>query len=112
VNGSARNERTGRSEPLSGQWSIRFAGHPWVQQAEREGWGNDLRQAVIYAAKIRILRDEDLEPIERLMPDRHWVEAARRRAAGYAAAAEQRANGNAVQTGRGSGFVRLGEART
>jgi hypothetical protein len=91
VNGTRKHERSGRFEPISGEWSSRFAGHPWVQASEKEGWGRELRAAVIAEVKRRMLSDEPFDQIEVLMPSKIWIENARKRAVVEAEAAEWRA---------------------
>lgn len=84
VNGSSRHEVSGDVEPNHGSWSGRFKLHPWVLEAERDGWGRDLRMACIGAARDRILhgtKPNDIEP-EQVMPKveyiDHWRDQARK----------------------------------
>jgi hypothetical protein len=76
VNGYAKHEKSGAMEPLDGQWSSRFQRHPWVVQAEDEGWGRDLRSTCILAAKQRIMagvKPNDIQA-EDVMPRQEWVD--------------------------------------
>jgi hypothetical protein len=84
------NPKTGRQEPIGFEFSMRFRGHPWVEQAEREGWAKELRSHLRWIVKRRILEGKPYSKIEDLMPDRKWVEAARAQAERYAKAKEWR----------------------
>jgi len=90
VNGSIRNEKTGEEEPRSAHWSAQFLAHETVKLAEAEGWGLDLACAVIYAARRRVMRGEDLGDISLLMPDDRWIQVTRQDAKLSRKAAEQR----------------------
>jgi hypothetical protein len=89
VNGSARHSKSENIEPLAGQWSGRFKAHPWAALSDKEGWGRDLRQCCIHAARQRILagiKPNDIQP-EDVMPEQalvdHWRDQARRAAEAY-----------------------------
>jgi len=76
VQGYERHEVSGNIEPISGSWSMRFLSHPWVRQAEAEGWSRDLRASCVFAAKQRIMlgvKPNDLNP-EDVMPKTEYVE--------------------------------------
>lgn len=76
VNGSERHVKSDKFEPITGEWSVRFRSHPWVRQAEQEGWGRDLRSTCILAARQRILRG--VRPVDiktdDVMPKREWID--------------------------------------
>ena len=76
VNGSEKHEKSGMVEPISGEWSIRFRGHPWVRDSEVEGWGKELRMACIGAARERIMagvKPIDITPND-VMPKAEYVD--------------------------------------
>lgn len=87
---SARNPKTGKYEPIGFEFAIRFRGHPWVEASEREGWAKELRSHLRHTVKRRILEGKPYDVIEDLMPDKAWIEAARKQAERYAAAAAYR----------------------
>lgn len=74
TNGTRQSSKTGKREPCPGQWAHRFLDHPWVQQAEREGWTHELRSHVIFAVARRIVRNQPYVDIDELMPEKEWVE--------------------------------------
>jgi hypothetical protein len=91
------NPKTNRMEPLGFEFSKRFRGHPWVEQAESEGWGKELRGHLRHVIKIRIIGEmakgnTDINVnlivpnISEVMPNKAWVDAAREQAKRYAAA--------------------------
>ncbi len=89
VNGSEMHSVSGKVEPISGEWSVRFRSHPWVRQAEQEGWGRDLRSTCILATTQRIMagvRPIDIRP-EEVMPKaehvEYWRDQARRAREAY-----------------------------
>lgn len=77
VNGTKRSSVSGKIEPRAGDWSSVFYEHPYVVDAEYEGWGRELRAVVIRAVKMRILAGADYSDINALMPDREWVDYAK-----------------------------------
>lgn len=84
VNGYERHEKSGELEPIGGAWSSRFKSHPWVSQAEAEGWAADLRMSCIAAARERIMagvKPNDIQA-EDVMPKAeyvaYWKDQARR----------------------------------
>jgi hypothetical protein len=96
------NQKTNRREPIGFKFSARFRGHPWVEQAEREGWGKELRSHLRHAVKIRIIgemakNNPDINvnlivpSISDVMPNKAWIDAAREQAERYAKAAAWRA---------------------
>ena len=93
VNGSARHEKSGNIEPVSGAWSTRFKAHPWAVLSDAEDWGRDLRQCCIHAARQRIMagiKPNDIQP-EDVMPEQALVDYWRDQAARAKSAAEWRA---------------------
>lgn len=80
VNGSKRHEKTGKIEPIAGAWSEAFRDHPYVIEAEYQGWGRELRGAVVSAVKSRIYANKGFGDIDTLMPDRKWVDYAKQQA--------------------------------
>jgi len=75
------DERTGKKVVHAGHWAPRFEEHPWVQSAEEEGWGRDLRGAVIAKVKLRIMRREAYHDIDQLMPSKELIDFWREKAA-------------------------------
>jgi hypothetical protein len=76
VQGYERHEKTQHLEPISGAWSARFLSHPWVRQADQEGWARDLRASVVFAIKQRIMagvKPSEINP-EDVMPKSEYVE--------------------------------------
>ena len=76
VNGSEKHSKSEKVEPISGEWSVRFRGHPWVERAEAEGWGSDLRMCCVGAARERIMagvKPFNMKP-EDVMPKPEYVE--------------------------------------
>ena len=65
--------------------------HPLVRQAEREGWGRDLRQHCIRVVRRQMGTGQPYSDLDAVMPDakavKHWREQAER----YAKAAKFRA---------------------
>jgi hypothetical protein len=93
VNGTEWHEKMQRMEPMAGLWSVRFRGHPWVIDAEREGWARDLRSAVVTLVKRAILigiKPKDIE-VTRVMPQKDLVDYWRREAKRTQSAAKWRA---------------------
>ncbi len=84
----------GKITNQSAQWAPRFQDHPWVRDAEIEGWGRELRGHVIMALAKRMLIAQHsfrYPAIEDLMPDAEWVKNTRMRAHVNAAGAEWQA---------------------
>lgn len=92
VSGSEKHSKSGKIEPISGAWSGRFRTHPWVEQADDEGWARELRSACVAGAKQRILAGVKPNDIlaEHVMPRRDIVERWRREAQRAREAAEWR----------------------
>ena len=86
----AGGELTGKRIPNSGEWAPRFRGHPYVEQAEAEGWSRDLRAAVKAAVKARVMARRPYHEIDELMPPKEWVTHQRINAERYAKAAQWR----------------------
>lgn len=92
VNGVHRHSKSGKVEPIGGQFAERFLSHPWVRESITEGWGRELRGHLIQAAKIRLMRGEPIGDVGNLMPSREWVAAAKTNAEHYRKAAAWRAS--------------------
>lgn len=88
VNGMRLHGRSKKMEPASGEFSNRFASHPWCREATAEGWARELRSHLILTVKRRIMLKEPYDVIEGLMPPKEWVEQAKFNAARYRAAAD------------------------
>lgn len=76
VNGAERHSKSGEIEPITGAWGPRFQQHPWCIQSDEEGWGKELRMAVVAAARRRIMGGKmpsDIS-IEDMMPPRDLIE--------------------------------------
>lgn len=84
VNGSEKHSKSEKVEPISGEWSVRFQSHPYVMQAEAEGWGLELRMSCIGAARERIMagvkpinmKPQDVMPKPEYVA--YWKDQARR----------------------------------
>lgn len=93
VNGLRRAqtpEGPGALTLATGEWAPRFRAHPWVIQAEAEGWGRELRQHCVGAVKQALAAGVSAPAIETVMPDRELIEHWRKNAKRYALAAEWR----------------------
>lgn len=90
VNGVHRHSKSGKVEPIGGQFAERFLSHPWVRDSVKEGWGRELRMHLIQACKIKLMRNEPIGDIEGLMPDQKWISDAKRQAEIFRKAAEWR----------------------
>lgn len=88
VNGMRLHGRSKKMEPASGEFSNRFASHPWCRDATVEGWARELRSHLILTVKRRIMMKQPYDVIEDLMPPKEWVEQAKFHAARYRAAAD------------------------
>lgn len=77
---------TGKRIPQAGHWAVRFRDHPYVEQAEAEGWSRDLRAAVKAEVKSRIMARKPYHEINDLMPPKDWIDHQRKNAARYTAA--------------------------
>lgn len=86
VNGMRMHGRSHKMEPASGEFSTRFASHPWCREAVIEGWGKELRSHLIMTVKRRIMAGVPYDVIEDLMPPREWIDVAKRDAARYRSA--------------------------
>lgn len=82
---------TGKKVPHAGHWAPRFLSHPWVEQAETEGWSMELRAPIVRAVAKRIMAKQPHHDITELMPDAKWIEHTRVNAHRYAAARQWRA---------------------
>ena len=94
VNGVVK-DKEGNNVPRSAHWHPRFQQHPWVQQAEAEGWGRELRSVVISNLKHWMLKKQNAfsyghVQIEDLMPDHEWVTHTRKEAEKVLASKEWR----------------------
>jgi len=82
----------GKTTHRNGVWHERHHHHPWVRESEIEGWGRELRSAVILPLTKLIFRQQHAfrhyPDLESLMPDRDWVDFAKQRAQRYAEAVE------------------------
>lgn len=85
------HEMHGRKVIATGEWSPHFQRHPWVQDAETEGWGRDLRQHCIRIVRGRIMAGQPHHEIEQIMPDAKTVAVWRTNAKRFALADEWRA---------------------
>ena len=76
----------------NGVWHERHHYHPWVRESVIEGWGKELRSAVILPLTKLIFRQQHAfrtyPDLEEVMPDREWVDYAKTRAQRYAEAVE------------------------
>jgi hypothetical protein len=81
IQGSAYHEKLKSVQPISGGWSVHFKSHPRVIEAEAEGWGRDLRAALVAECKQRLMHNQDLGEPDDLMPNRkEWWDGARENA--------------------------------
>lgn len=113
VNGSTV-DRNGEVIPHSAHWHERFRGHPWVQDADAEGWSKELRSVVIRNLRIKLFREQHEAKyptdISTLMPNGDWVAYARQQAEIFASAAKWRAeNSAATSNGKKSTFRPLAD---
>jgi hypothetical protein len=90
VYGMRRHGVTGKMEPASGEFSSRFAVHPWCREATTEGWAKELRSHLVLTVKRRIMTQAPFHIIEELMPPKEWVDNAKHNAQRYAASAKWR----------------------
>lgn len=90
VCGMRRHGVTGKMEPASGEFASRFLSHPWVRESITEGWGKELRGHLVQVYKTALMRKEQPNDIDRMMPDKVWVDAAKNNAQRYRAAQEWR----------------------
>jgi hypothetical protein len=89
VNGTVKNPKNEKIEPASGKWSAQFKSDPRVIESERDGWGKELRSAMILHCRLRIMEGRDLGCADDLMPVRpEWWRGVRENAARFRRAAE------------------------
>lgn len=105
VNGAARHAATGNFEPITANFHERFLSHPWVRDSITEGWDRELRGHLTRVAKLRYMRGEPVGDIEALMPDKKWVEQARKDAERYSKAAQWR-KANVPETMSAEGMLK------
>jgi hypothetical protein len=64
----------------TGAFSAHLEAHPWVQRAQREGFGGQLRQHCIKQVKARMVHGADYTNVGDLMPEKdmieHWAKQA------------------------------------
>lgn len=90
VYGMRRHGITGKMEPANGEFSQRFATHPWCREATTEGWAKELRSHLVLTVRRRIMTGERYDVIEDLMPPKEWVAVAKQNAERYASASKWR----------------------
>jgi len=76
VNGTEWHDKLKRLEPMAGMWSEKFRRHPWVAESERDGWGRELRSAVVHLVARAIvagMKPKDIEIIK-VMPQKDLVD--------------------------------------
>lgn len=74
-------ERTGKKVLHSAHWAPRFEDHPWVKASEEEGWGRELRTAVIEKVRLCIMGGQPYHDIDQLMPPKHVIDFWREKSA-------------------------------
>lgn len=91
VEETKHGEITGRRVVASGEWAQRFRDLNLVRQAEDEGWGNELRAAVVRTVKGLLAAGRPVPAVADLMPtDVKWIEAQRAQAHRFSLAKEWR----------------------
>lgn len=83
-------QRTGKKIIHTANWAPAFRDHPTVKQAEREGWGRELRSHCVMAVTRAMFAGRPHHVIESLMPDAKWIDHTRQNAERYALAKEWR----------------------
>lgn len=86
----AWNPNTKRDEIVGFRFNPLIADWPICHQAEAEGWGKELRSALIHSIRQQMFLGQEIDVAKALPPDR-WVADIRDRAAGYRKAAEWQA---------------------
>jgi hypothetical protein len=84
-------EMDGKMIVNSGEWSPHLRAHPLVRQAEREGWGRDLRQHCIRVVRRQMGCRLPYDDLDAIMPDDRAVKYWREQQKRFALAAEWRA---------------------
>jgi hypothetical protein len=84
---SAWNDKTGREEIIGFRFSPVIADWPICKQAEAEGWGKELRAAMI-ASMSRAMRKGENPEIRDVVPQADWIKTTRANATRYARAAQ------------------------
>lgn len=91
VEETKHGEITGRRVVASGEWAQRFRDLNLVRQAEDEGWGNELRAAVVRTVKGLLAAGRPVPAVADLMPtDVKWIEAQRAQAHRFSLAKDWR----------------------
>ena len=101
----AWNDRTKRDEIIGFRFHPSIADWPVCKQAESEGWGKELRAAMI-ATLSRAMRAGDNPELRDVIPRPDWIEMTRNNAERYRLAAEWR-DGNEAAKGKRSSFFNL-----
>ncbi len=81
------NPKTKRDEILGFRFNPVIADWPICKQAEAEGWGRELRSAMIASCKRMMFAGEGLDPAKAI-PNAKWIEETRKNAKRYRLAAE------------------------
>lgn len=84
------NEKTGREEILGFRFHPLIADWPICREAEANGWGRDLRAAMI-ATLSRAMRHGDDPELKDVLPKDDWIANTRKNAERYRKAAEYQA---------------------
>jgi hypothetical protein len=87
----AYNDKTGRDEIVGFRFNPLIADWPICKQSEAEGWGKDLRSALIHTVRQQMFLGQDIDVAKALPPDK-WVNQRRKDAERYRKAAEWQAN--------------------
>lgn len=86
----AWNPNTKRDEIVGFRFNPLIADWPICRQAEAEGWGKELRGALIHSIRQQMFQGQDIDVAKALPPDR-WVADTRKHAERYRLAAEWQA---------------------
>jgi hypothetical protein len=84
---TAWNDKTGREEIVGFRFHPLIADWPICKQAEAEGWGKDLRSALIHSVRQQMFLGQEIDVAKALPPDR-WIAETRRNAERYRKSAE------------------------
>jgi hypothetical protein len=84
---TAWNDRTQREEIVGFRFNPLIAEWPICKQAEAEGWGKELRAALIHSVRQQMFLGQDIDVAKVIPPDR-WIKETRRHAERYRKAAE------------------------
>lgn len=79
----ASGERTGKKIIHTAHWAPAWRDHPIVRQAEREGWGRELRSHCVMAVSRAMFAGRPHHQIEEMMPDANWIKHTRQNAERY-----------------------------